>query len=132
MFKKIFLFLIILIKINIKHSICPGTKSKSEINKSLKFLSSNSEEKENNEEIEKEYINLSDYDYPKLTELADDEFLIPILGTNDIHGQAYEKDLINHNITYKVGGYKLLSGLINILRKEYKNQILWFAAAFKI
>jgi 2',3'-cyclic-nucleotide 2'-phosphodiesterase (5'-nucleotidase family) len=91
----------------------------------LRFLNLNSNSNINKEE---EIINISDYPYPKLSDLANDEFLLPILGTNDIHGQAYEKDSNNTNNPYKVGGYKLLSGLISNLRKEYNNQLLWLDA----
>lgn len=76
----------------------------------------------------KEKINISNYNYPNKENLKSDEFLLTILGTNDIHGQAYGRDISLKNTSYSVGGYKLLSGAINILREEYKDSFLWFDA----
>ncbi len=73
-------------------------------------------------------INLSNYKYPNNSNTEKDEFILAILGTNDIHGQAYERDFKLNNDTYKVGGYKLLSGVIRMIREEFKDQFLWLDA----
>jgi len=73
-------------------------------------------------------INISNYTYPKLSELPNDETIIAILGTNDIHGQAYERDFKMTNDSFKLGGYKLLSGAIKSIREEFKSQFLWLDA----
>jgi 2',3'-cyclic-nucleotide 2'-phosphodiesterase (5'-nucleotidase family) len=75
-----------------------------------------------------EIINLSNYNYPKVSETDKDEFLLAILGTNDIHGQAYQRDFKAGDDNFKVGGYKLLSGVIRKIREEFKNQFLWLDA----
>lgn len=77
---------------------------------------------------QEEIINISNYNYPKIADARKDEFILAILGTNDIHGQAYERDFKAGNETYKVGGYKLLSGAISKIREEFKDQFLWFDA----
>ena len=74
----------------------------------------------------KETINLSNYKYPSSSQGSD--VTIAILATNDIHGQAYERDFKIEQESYKLGGYKLLSGIIDKIRKEFKNQFLWFDA----
>jgi 2',3'-cyclic-nucleotide 2'-phosphodiesterase (5'-nucleotidase family) len=50
------------------------------------------------------------------------------LGTNDIHGAALELEKSTNTQKYIIGGYKLLSGLINILRTENPNGVLWLDA----
>ena len=72
-------------------------------------------------------VNISNYQYPTNTD-SSGNITIAIVGTNDIHGQAYERDFTFNNETYQVGGYKLLSGLIDILKKEFNENILWFDA----
>jgi 2',3'-cyclic-nucleotide 2'-phosphodiesterase (5'-nucleotidase family) len=53
---------------------------------------------------------------------------VQILGTNDIHGAALERYRTTNKISHQIGGYKLLSGLINILRKQSPEGFLWLDA----
>jgi 2',3'-cyclic-nucleotide 2'-phosphodiesterase (5'-nucleotidase family) len=70
---------------------------------------------------------ISNYHYPRTKE--EDSVTIAILGTNDIHGQAFEKaDIPFDSEKVSVGGYKLLSGLIDIIREQYGKNSLWLDA----
>jgi len=72
-------------------------------------------------------LNLSPYKYPK-NKKSNREVTIAILGTNDIHGQAYEKEIVSDEDIIKVGGFKLLSGVINKMRSEFPGRFLWLDA----
>jgi 5'-nucleotidase/UDP-sugar diphosphatase len=79
-----------------------------------------------NEQSER-IFEISNYRYPRNDEK--DSVTIAILGTNDIHGQAYEKAEIPFGSEkVSVGGYKLLSGLIDIIREQYGKNSLWLDA----
>lgn len=74
-------------------------------------------------------INLSSYEYPKNDEKNKTEIIIAILGTNDIHGQAFEKDEIQSGSEgVLIGGFKLLSGVIDKIRSEFGDNFLWLDA----
>ena len=75
-----------------------------------------------------EILNLSPYEYPKNQKGKDDQVTIAILGTNDVHGQAFEKELTFGKDTLKIGGFKLLSGFINKMREEFSKRFLWLDA----
>jgi len=71
-------------------------------------------------------LELANYNYPKS---SDDQYeTIAIMGTNDIHGAAYEKMEKYEGKNYQIGGYKLLSGIIDNYRREYGDNFLWFDA----
>ena len=56
-----------------------------------------------------------------------DYIYIPIIGTNNIQGNFYQK--IKDDPIYKTGGIEYLSRYINILRDEFgKNRVLYFDA----
>ncbi len=77
---------------------------------------------------EERMINISNYDYKKLSNLQNEEFTLAIMGTNDIHGQAFEKEMRMVDETIKYGGYKLLSSVIKKIRDEFKDRFLWLDA----
>jgi len=116
-------FLIVFLKLNF---ICSKTKSLKSKNKknSLKTRFESSTSKITEEDT----INLTPYDYPKNDLENKETITIAILGTNDIHGQAYEKNLRYGENTLKIGGFKLLSGFINKIRSEFQGKFLWLDA----
>ena len=57
---------------------------------------------------------------------------IPIVGTDDIHGNIFPKinnlKIGNETLTYKTGGLEFMARYINILREEFgANRVLYFA-----
>lgn len=75
----------------------------------------------------KKELEIANYKYPN--NKNKDSVTIAIIGTNDIHGQAYEKaDIPFRSEKVRVGGYKLLSGVIDIIREEFGSNSLWFDA----
>ena len=76
----------------------------------------------NNEEI----IEISNYE--RINPEDQDYFYIPIIGSSDIHGHFYPEEFETKNISYSRGGLDYLGKYINILRKEFKNNILYFDA----
>jgi len=75
-----------------------------------------------------EILNLSPYKYPINQKGKDHKVTIAILGTNDVHGQAFEKEIKFGQETLKIGGFKLLSAVINKLRSEFSNRFIWLDA----
>ena len=55
-------------------------------------------------------------------------FYIPIIGTSDIHGHFYEEEIEAGNFNYSRGGLDYLAKYINIIRDEFKNQMLYLDA----
>ncbi|EGR33233.1 hypothetical protein IMG5_058530 [Ichthyophthirius multifiliis] len=53
------------------------------------------------------------------------DLYVDILGTNDVHGAAIELNKKQDEQEYMRGGFKLLSGLVNILRKDNPKGVLW-------
>ena len=76
----------------------------------------------NNEEI----IEISNYE--RINPQDKDYFYIPIIGSSDIHGHFYPEEFETKNISYSRGGLDYLGKYINILRKEFNNNVLYFDA----
>lgn len=72
-------------------------------------------------------LNLTPYKYPKNSK-SKGQVTIAIMGTNDIHGQAYAKEISLGNQTLKIGGFKLLSSVISKVRSDFPNRFLWLDA----
>src|SRR5687768_9939860 len=72
-------------------------------------------------------LELANYQIPENSN-SEKYHTIAILGTNDIHGAAFEKIEHYNGKEYHVGGYKLLSGVIDIYRKKFNNTFLWLDA----
>lgn len=69
-------------------------------------------------------INLSNYDYPKPEHFLQNDYTIAIIGTNDIHGVAFEDqsyDFVN-NQSYSTGGLEYMSSQIKALINEWRNR----------
>ena len=112
-YKNILIFLIILLIISllIPIAICIKYYSK-ELNKTNGNIGLNPY-------YEKIYPNSNNYIY------------IPIIGTDDIHGNFFPKinniQLNSENITFKTGGLEYIARYINILREEFgSNRVLYF------
>jgi len=73
-------------------------------------------------------LDLTPYNYPKNVYNNKDIITIAILGTNDIHGQAYEREIKYGTDTMKIGGFKLLSGYIKKMRSDFEGRFLWLDA----
>ena len=72
-----------------------------------------------------------DKNYKRIFPYEKDYIYIPIVGTNDIHGNFFprlnEININNTKIKYKTGGLEFISKYINILRSEFgKNRVLYF------
>ena len=57
-----------------------------------------------------------------------DYFYIPVFGTSDIHGHFYPDDFEVGKYQYSQGGLDYVAKYINIIRNEFKNQILYLDA----
>ena len=69
--------------------------------------------------------------YKKVNPKDENYIYIPIVGTDDIHGNFFPKinnlNLGSKNITYKTGGLEYIAKYINILREEFgANRVLYF------
>ena len=62
----------------------------------------------------------------------EEELEVSILGTNDYHGAGLEikRTIVVDGVEtkYDIGGYKLLSGVINIIKKSNPKGFLWLDA----
>ncbi len=70
---------------------------------------------------------------PKKTDSSSEIYNIVIMGTNDIHGAFFPKDLEiknskNETIKYKSGGLTYMGKYISILREEWGDRFLWLDA----
>lgn len=72
-----------------------------------------------------ELLNISQYKYPQLSDLKSNEFLLSVLGTNDIHGQAFSVERNYKGEKYQIGGLPRLSGVIKKIKEEFKDHFLW-------
>ena len=75
-------------------------------------------------------IGLNPY-YEKIYPETNNYIYIPIIGTDDIHGNFFPKinnlQINSKNITYKTGGLEYIAKYINILREEFgSNKVLYF------
>ena len=71
--------------------------------------------------------------YKRINPKDEKYIYIPIVGTDDIHGNFFPKiktiKVGSNNITYKIGGLEYLAKYINILREEFgPNKVLYFDA----
>jgi len=73
-------------------------------------------------------MEIANYDYPKNSDETSDEIVIAVMGTNDVHGGAYERNLEYENQKFEKGGFKYFSGVLDIIRKEYPGNSLWLDA----
>ena len=74
-------------------------------------------------------IDLNSYKHP-LPHEEHDFITIAIVGTNDVHGAAFPKQLV-HPITKKLylyGGLEYMSSYINIIKDDFKKSFLWLDA----
>lgn len=76
--------------------------------------------------VEKDVIDISDYDYPTSYDPLFE--YVAILGTNDIHGTFYPKKVKMGDYDFTQGGLEYLGKYITILRKEFGKNFLWFDA----
>ena len=73
-----------------------------------------------------EYIEIANYDYPKLKdEENSDSFIVPIVGTSDIHGFGIENES-KKDFTY--GGASYFATYLKALNSEFNNRVLWVDA----
>jgi len=72
-------------------------------------------------------IDLNDYQYPLPEQEGSDNYTIAIVGTNDIHGAAFPKQLINPFTKEKFlyGGLEYMSSYIKVIREDFKDRLLW-------
>lgn len=75
----------------------------------------------------KKIMEIANYDYPKNSP-QDNEYVLVVMGTNDVHGGAYERNLEYENQKFEKGGFKYLSGVLDIIRNEYNGNFLWLDA----
>lgn len=73
-------------------------------------------------------IEIADYNYPKNSEENRNEIVVAVLGTNDVHGGAYERNLEYENYKFEKGGFKYFSGVLDIIREEFDGNSLWLDA----
>ena len=75
-------------------------------------------------------INISNYDYPHPNKNEDNDYTIAVINTGDFHGYFFSKEHkdIRTKELYYQGGAELLSTYINILKKEWKEKIMWLDA----
>jgi 2',3'-cyclic-nucleotide 2'-phosphodiesterase (5'-nucleotidase family) len=71
-----------------------------------------------------------DRNYQKIMPNDENYVYVPIIGTNDIHGNFFpvtnEINYNNKNIKYKTGGLEYISKYINILKDEFgKDRVLY-------
>ena len=61
---------------------------------------------------------------------ANGTITIAIVGTNDIHGTVFPKEILNTrtNETYKYGGLVYMGRLIEILQKEFQHRLIYLDA----
>jgi 2',3'-cyclic-nucleotide 2'-phosphodiesterase (5'-nucleotidase family) len=72
-------------------------------------------------------IDLNSYKYPLPEEESSEFYTIAIVGTNDVHGAAFPKQLI-HPVSkqiYQYGGLEYMSSYIKIIREDFKERFLW-------
>ena len=79
-----------------------------------------------NNNIKEDLIEIANYD--RINPEDKDYFYIPIIGSNDIHGHFYPEDLKIESISYTRGGLDYLAKYINIIRKEFNNNVLYLDA----
>jgi len=72
-------------------------------------------------------IEIANYNYPKNLEETD-EVVIAVMGTNDVHGGAYERNLEYEDQEFEKGGFKYFSGALDIIREEFAGNSLWLDA----
>ena len=77
-------------------------------------------------------INISNYSYPKIeTSSSDDDYVIPIFATNDIHSFVFPLRLTHpadNGSRYLSGGAEYLYSYIKILREEWGDRLMYFDA----
>lgn len=72
-------------------------------------------------------IDITDYDYPTKNQTSDDDYIIPIFGTNDAHGYVFPvryKTGVNDDY-YLSGGLEYINSYLEILREDWENEVLW-------
>ena len=74
-----------------------------------------------------------DQNYERIDAKDQNYTYIPIVGTDDIHGNFFPKiniiNMGNSSLTYKTGGLEYIAKYINILREEFgSNRVLYFDA----
>ena len=91
-----------------------------------KYLKSKEEFKFQKNTENEDLIEIANYE--RINPEDQNYFYLPIIGTNDIHGHFYSEKLKIKNINYSRGGLDYLAKYINIIRKEFKNNVLYLDA----
>ena len=94
-----------------------------QIQYSIKAFTSSINIKSDNED---DLIDISDY--KRINPSDPNYFYLPIISSSDIHGHFYPEQYEVGNITYSRGGLDYLAKYTNILREEFKNNILYLDA----
>ncbi|MCQ2821066.1 MAG: bifunctional metallophosphatase/5'-nucleotidase [archaeon] len=73
-------------------------------------------------------IDISDYDYPRKNQTSEDDYIIPIFGTNDVHGYVFPRRYPTGkgDEYYTGGGVEYMYSYLKILREEWGKQMLWY------
>lgn len=60
-------------------------------------------------------------------EEAEKTITVAIIGTNDIHGTVFPREILNTATkeTYKYGGLVYMARLMEIIQKEFKNRVIY-------
>ena len=76
--------------------------------------------------IDLDDVEIANYDYPKKGTVPDNEIVIPIFATSDMHGNAISDNKPSDaDPQYKQGGGELLVSFYKIMKSEWTN-LLWF------
>ena len=93
----------------------------------LFFFSSSSHVNTQLRGVRKTLLDLTDYSYP-LKETDGEDYKICIFGTNDLHGFFLPVKETVDGVEYHFGGLDYLTGVADILKKEWKNRFIWLDA----
>ena len=76
---------------------------------------------------EDKIVDLNSYQHPLPEDEESDLYTIAIVGTNDLHGAAFPKQLIHPQTgqQYSYGGLEYMSSYIKIIRNDFKERFLW-------